>query len=217
MKYLLFCIALLTLLCSCTINNSGYDTWTLQSSKYYYPDESAKLNINNPSLFTFKYPSTFMEFHSHGDLLPPYQVPFFRKLNGKISLEKLNDMSKDEIDKIYDDFLRWYFAELEILIIPPGSNITYPKTFPNSMISQDEITQIIEGNTVFIDNILANQTIIRYRYPLDIGADKNRVFIKSMFNYNGFDWYLFMDSPQEKEEIMTEYYNHLLNTFKIQR
>jgi hypothetical protein len=217
MKYLLLSMALLTLLCSCTINNSGYDTWTLQSSKYYYPDESVKLNLKNPPLFTLKYPSTFMEFHRNGDLLPPSQVLFLRKLNGKISLDKLNNMSKDEIDEVYDDFLRWYLAALEIVILPPGGNITSPRTFPNSaMISPDEINQIIEGNTVVIDNILANKTIIRY-HSLDIGADKNRVFIKSMFNYNGFDWYLFMDSPQEKEEIMTEYYNHLLNSFKIQR
>lgn len=214
MKYLLLCIAILTLLCSCALDNTGYNTWTLQSSPYYQPSNSLNQSDSVPQ-YTFEYPTSFMELPSTTGSYPPYDVRVLKKMGNK-DFEDLSKLSQDELNKILEskDYLSWFLASFEIYIVKTGGNNSYPEKYLD-WISNNQ--SLLEKDSILVNGLQAERTIIQYYYPSLNGTDPNRVFSKTIFHYDGFNWYIMMDTPQEKVKIMEEYYNHLLKTFKIQR
>ena len=213
-KYFLLIILtiILVFVCNCSDGNSGYTTWTLESTRFPYqaPEDYPR--------YTFEYPSSFME-SPPSDALAPVTVWLIRKQFGADSWDDLEENKNPPSQAELEDFIEWEHAQFQLYINPDSSWDPFAmaplEEHPGSL-SENESTQVLEVSRIVIDGITAERTTKRYYTKQRLyGAEAWRIYIRTEFEYCRFNCGITMDAPWGKRDIMTEYYNHILETFQI--
>ena len=194
------------------VEKPEYTTWTLETSQFQYSDSSPTLETY-PN-YTFEYPSCFMEFVPMKPARAPKNIYIVRRFSWENDHEERKD-DETFTQEMMDEILEWYQPIFEVYINSDKSYQPFeraPLEFPNQ--SENESSQVIAASQILIDGITAERTIKRYYTEAVLyGADYWRIFGRTVFEYNEYTCYIVMDCPEDKVDIMTKYYDHMLETF----
>ena len=216
MKSILLFIVILVLVpfCGYSCNDLGYTTWTLEKSQFYSSDSTP--SPEDPQ-YTFEYPNSFMEYYPSRFTRAPYNILLTKKYLGVNSYDELVEKKDKASEKEWEEVVEWCEAHFEVFLNSDSSWEPFelaPLEFPD--VSENESSQVLDVSQVIIDGVTAERTTKRYFTKAVLyDAEYWRIFDRTVFEHDGYTWYIVMDAPWNKKDIMTEHYNHMLETFNI--